>query len=101
MNEDIGKKFYELRLSGMDNRSIAERFSVNPQKVSTHLAKYRKKNKLPALKPSPRLKKKPVIIDEEKIRKKLLKKAVRLPNGVLKCPKMTCEGFGYNESFLN
>lgn len=101
MKKDIGKTFYELRLKGLNNEQISERFSVKKQLVAVRVLKYRKKNNLPSLKPTKKPKRKSIFIDDDKIRINRLKKAVRRPDGVLECPTMTCEGFGFNDSIYN
>lgn len=97
MKQDQGKIFYELRLKGLNNHQIAERFGVKPQKVAVQLLKYRKKNKLPSLKPLKKSNKKVVIYDDEQIRKENHKKAFRRKDGVLQCPTKYCEGFDFND----
>lgn len=97
MKNNLGKSFYELRLKGLDNHQIAERYGVKPQKVAVLLLKYRKKNKLPSFKPVKKSFKKFTPMEDDQIRKENHKKAVRRKDGVLQCPTKYCEGFGYND----
>jgi hypothetical protein len=94
--------FYELRLKGQTNIQIGIQFGIKPHSVGSQVCQYRKKHKLPALpkqktwKPTNSFSK--IAEDEEKIREKNMAKAIRRKDGVLECPTMTCEGFGFDKN---
>lgn len=102
-----GKKFYEMRLSGMSNQQVAAKCAELPYVVSARVSDYRRAHGLPPIpRPQPAKGKKkaatapaknPVMRyaeNEEERRKVNFKEAKRMPDGVLLCPPRYCEGYG-------
>lgn len=96
---DRDKEFYELRVQGMTNQQIADKYKVKRATVAVRVSYYKRFYNLAA----PPAKswssvKNPIakaLITEEQRREEAIKQATRRADGVLVCPPRYCDGYGF------
>lgn len=107
-NLEKGKRYYELRLQGLTNQQIAQRYGDLPYSVGARVSEYRKANNLPKIsragkKASKTREKKQRELNVEKligvaadIRAKMDEQVYRRDDGILQCPPGYAEEFPIN-----
>lgn len=102
-NVSKGKKFYEMRMAGLENWQVAAKCSELPYVVSSRVSEYCKANNLPSPSSIKKVGKPDVngcksvgdlIEDAGQFKARLLRQEYRREDGVIQCPPVFAEGYG-------